>query len=187
MAAFPEKYRALNQNVFASGNYKIVPIRYEDRLKIMKWRNDQIIYLRQLKPLTEAEQNDYFNSVVSHLFENDMPKQILVSFLEYNKLIGYGGLVHIDWENLNAEISFLLDTEINSEYNYKKLSVIFFQLIKRLAKSINLHKIYTYGYDIEEFRFFPLIYNEFSIDAILKKHIKIGSKLYDVRIYSKLI
>ncbi len=42
-------YRVLNRQIFTKENYKIVPIRYEDRLDILKWRNEQIYHLRQKK------------------------------------------------------------------------------------------------------------------------------------------
>ena len=51
----------------------------------------------------------------SKLFETDQPYQILFSFLKNNEFIGYGGLVHINWEEKKAEISFLLNTKINEK------------------------------------------------------------------------
>jgi hypothetical protein len=42
-------YKVLNKQVFSSGNFSIVPIRIEDRFEIMKWRNEQIYYLRQFR------------------------------------------------------------------------------------------------------------------------------------------
>ena len=44
---FPTKYIALSQNIFQTGEFQIVPIRYKDRLDIMKWRNEQMYHLRQ--------------------------------------------------------------------------------------------------------------------------------------------
>lgn len=32
-------YQALNNQVLERGDYKLVPIRHEDRYKIMQWRN----------------------------------------------------------------------------------------------------------------------------------------------------
>jgi hypothetical protein len=100
-------YRCLTQQEFAKGELKLVPIRDEDKYSIMKWRNEQIAILRQKSPLTKENQEKYFKEVVEKLFETDQPSQLLFSFLEKGNLIGYGGLVHIDWENKNAEISFL--------------------------------------------------------------------------------
>ena len=76
---FPTKYNCLNQNEFKALDYKIVPIRYEDRLAIMKWRNEQMYHLRQNKLLTLKDQNNYFDNVVTKLFNQDEPNQILFS------------------------------------------------------------------------------------------------------------
>lgn len=54
---FPKTYRVLNTNTFSKGEYSIVPIRYEDRFKIMEWRNEQIYHLRQREPLTKEDQD----------------------------------------------------------------------------------------------------------------------------------
>jgi len=115
------KYKCLNQNEFNFNEYKIVPIRFEDRLDIMKWRNEQIYHLRQVKPLTIDDQNNYFNNVISKLFEQEKPNQLLFSFLKNDVCIGYGGLVHINWIDKNAEISFIMNTELEEDYFEKKL------------------------------------------------------------------
>ena len=47
-----QSYKVLNNQVFKSGVFSIVPIRFEDRIDIMKWRNEQIYHLRQDIPLT---------------------------------------------------------------------------------------------------------------------------------------
>ena len=109
-------YKVLNKQNFSVGNYSIVPIRYEDRFEIMKWRNEQIYHLRQDKPLTVDNQEYYFKNIVVNLFDQEKPNQILFSFLENDKCIGYGGLVHINWIDLNAEISFIMDTILEIEY-----------------------------------------------------------------------
>ena len=97
-------YKVLNKQVFTQGEYKLVPIRFEDRWDIMKWRNEQIYHLRQSKPLTKEDQDHYFNNVASKLFEQEQPSQILFSFLRNDICIGYGGLVHINWVDKHAEI-----------------------------------------------------------------------------------
>ena len=77
------KYRALKKQIFKIDDYKLVPIRYEDRYKIMQWRNEQIYHLRQAKPLTITDQDNYFENVVAKLFDQQQPNQILFSFSEY--------------------------------------------------------------------------------------------------------
>jgi len=104
------EYKVLNKNNYESVEFKIIPLRQEDRYDIMKWRNEQIYHLRQNKPLTKKDQDLYYQTVVDKLYENERPDQILFSFLEGEKLIGYGGLVHINWIDKNAEISFIMET-----------------------------------------------------------------------------
>jgi hypothetical protein len=153
----------------------------------MKWRNDQKNILRQDGLLTIEEQIKYFSTTVKSLFYEEQPKQLLFSFFENDEFIGYGGLVHIDWENLNAEISFLLKTELNTSESYIEKFTNFLKLINSLAKYQCFHKIYTFGYNIEEYRFVPLIDLLYNKEAILKKHKKINEKFYDVLIYSKFL
>ena len=42
------------------------------------------------------------------------PKNLLLAYMEDDNLIGYGGLVHIAWEHLRAEVSFYNDGSENS-------------------------------------------------------------------------
>ena len=64
---YPE-YKCLNRRVFQNQEYKLVPIRFEDRYKIMEWRNDQIYHLRQEKLLTKNDQDKYFKKVILNEF-----------------------------------------------------------------------------------------------------------------------
>jgi hypothetical protein len=120
-------YKALNKQVFAIDEYSIVPIRFEDRYDIMIWRNEQMYHLRQNKHLTHQEQDIYFENVISKLFKTDEPDQILFSFLKNDVCIGYGGLVHINWVDKNAEISFIMGTEFE-QYHFNKFWNIFSQI-----------------------------------------------------------
>ena len=45
-------YKCLNKQGYKIKNLNLVPIRFEDRFDIMKWRNEQIHHLRQKKRLT---------------------------------------------------------------------------------------------------------------------------------------
>lgn len=181
-------YRVLQQRQeFSVDDYSIVPIKFEDRFDIMKWRNDQIDILRQKKTLTEQEQDEYFNTIVLKLFEQEFPKQLLFSYLKNGKTIGYGGLVHIDWSNKNAEISFLLDTKLNTIDNYLDTFSKFLVLMEEVATHLKLHKIYTFGYDVADYRFEPLQQANYDLEAVLKEHIRVGNKLCDVKIYSRII
>ena len=113
---FKNEYKCLHQNKFSIGEYKIVPLRYEDRIDIMKWRNEQMYHLRQDKLLTEKSQENYFNGTVAKLFDQEKPNQILFSYLKNDKCIGYGGLVHINWIDMNSEVSFIMNTKLEDDF-----------------------------------------------------------------------
>ena len=90
-------YRPLPQAEYRHDAYRLIPIRYEDREPIRAWRNAQLDVLRQAAPLTSEQQEAYFQRVVLPLLEQEKPGQLLFSLLHEDKLIAYGGLVHISW------------------------------------------------------------------------------------------
>ena len=51
-----KSYKNLSKKIFEKGDYKIIPIRYQDRFDIMQWRNEQMFHLRQNKILTKDAQ-----------------------------------------------------------------------------------------------------------------------------------
>ncbi|MDA9349678.1 GNAT family N-acetyltransferase, partial [Polaribacter sp.] len=110
-----KKYKVLNQNIFSKGEFKIIPIRFEDRIDIMNWRNEQMYHLRQSSKLTQEDQDSYFQKVINPLFSKERPKQLLFSYLRKEKLIGYGGLVHVNWVERTAEVSFIMKTSLERD------------------------------------------------------------------------
>ena len=73
-------YKVLNKQVFSQGEYKLVPIRFEDRWDIMNWRNEQIFHLRQSEPLTEEVQDAYFQNVVTNYLIRNSPIKFFFLF-----------------------------------------------------------------------------------------------------------
>lgn len=178
-------YLCLNEQIFTEKDYSICPIRFEDRFLIMRWRNDQIYHLRQSKPLTEEDQNKYFDEIVLKLFHETRPAQILFSYLNNSKCIGYGGLVHINWIDRNAEISFIMDTELE-ETSFKLHWEQYLKLIEKVAfNQLGLHKIYVYAFDIRPKLYKVLEDSGYIKDAVLKEHCLVNGIYKDVIIHSK--
>lgn len=179
-------YKVLQKQIYIFENYSIVPIRYEDRFDIMKWRNEQIYHLRQNEILTVEKQNKYFDTVVSKLFDANKPDQILFSYLENNICIGYGGLVHINWIDNNSEISFIMNTKLEKN-DFDKHWTIFLTLLKEAAfQDLRLHKIYTYAFDLRPHLYPIFEKNGFRKEAVLKDHCLCSGKYKDVVIHSIL-
>jgi len=178
------EYKCLNKQIFANGKYALVPIRFEDRYDIMKWRNEQIYHLRQAKPLTQEDQDTYFENVVAKLFDQEKPNQILFSFLEDGVCIGYGGLVHINWIDKNAEVSFVMNTQLE-ENQFIELWVEYLMILKQISfKILDFRKIYTYAFDLRPTLYKALAISGFKEEGRLINHINFNQTYIDVLIYS---
>ncbi|WP_298222714.1 GNAT family N-acetyltransferase [Flavobacterium sp.] len=179
-------YKCLSTQVFTNEGFSIEPIRDEDKYAILKIRNEQIYHLRQAKPLTVEAQENYFATVVSSLFEQEHPNQLLFSFFEHGEFIGYGGLVHINWIDKNAEISFVMKTELEQDYFIRNWSN-YLKLIEEVAfKELQFHKIYTYAFDLRPHLYEAMEGSGYYEEARLKEHCYFNSKFIDVVIHSKI-
>lgn len=182
------EYKCLGNQEFALNSLKIVPIRDSDKFKILNWRNDQISILRQKREISQKEQEDYFQNVIKNQYAQEQPNQILFSYLDNSDLIGYGGLVHIDWDNRNAEISFLLDSNLNTNKSlFLEYFSSFIDLIKSVAfNELTFIKLHTTVYDIKERLYYIETLNDkgFIKEANLKNHLISAGRLCDMHIYS---
>lgn len=178
-------YKVLHKQKFSVEDLSIIPIRFEDRMLILKWRNEQMYHLRQSKALTKEDQNHYFKTTIQQLFKEEKPNQLLFSYLENQVCIGYGGLVHINWIDKHAEISFIINTNLENEY-FSKHWKIFLHLIEQVGfEEIRLHKLFTFAYDLRPHLYAPIEESGYSEEARLKKHICFNGEYKDVVIHSK--
>ena len=180
------KYKCLKIQRYELNEFALVPIRFEDRHLIMNWRNEQMYHLRQNKLLTAEDQENYFVNIIGKEFEQEAPKQILFSFLKNGECIGYGGLVHINWIDKNAEISFIMATQLE-KYEFDTNWSKFLELIEVVTfKELMLHKISTYAFDLRPHLCKILEMNNFSKEAILKEHASYRDNFINVIIHSKI-
>ncbi len=181
----PRTYKPLKKQTFSFGEYEIVPIRDEDKFKIMQWRNEQMYHLRQNEPLTQEKQEAYFKNVVAKLFEQEKPEQLLFSFLRNGECIGYGGLVHINWKEKTAELSFIMDTKLEAE-EFEKNWLSFLYLIDKVAfGELEFNAIFTYAYDLRPHLYPVLEKAGFRFVKRLYKKIEVKNEKIDVIIHKK--
>lgn len=184
---WPKKYKCLSQKlVLEIDQFSLIPIRFEDRYLIMKWRNEQLYHLRQKKILTKKDQDFYFEKILKKQFDEIYPNQILFSFLKNNECVGYGGLVHINWKDKISEISFVMKTSLE-EKNFNTFWSLFLSLLKKVAfKNLDLHKIFTFAYDLRPKLYIILENNGFDKEDHIKNY-DLGNDNYcDVIIHSFL-
>ena len=178
-------YNCLDSQIYFYKEYSIVPLRYEDRFKIMNWRNEQIDHLRQKTLLTTFDQNKYFDQIISPIFNLENPNQILFSFLKDNECIGYGGLVHIDWKKKNAEISFIINTSLQNKL-FKISWLSFLKMVQQVAfNELNFKKIYTYAFDLRKNLYLILEECDFIFESRIKQNYLFKGTYIDSVIYSK--
>lgn len=180
---FPVTYKPLTLNTFSDREYAITPIRYEDRFAIMKWRNEQMYHLRQRELLTPANQETYYSTVVKELFNQSFPSQLLFSYMKGEECIGYGGLVHINWEDRTGEVSFIMNTQLE-EKEFRLHWSTYLKLLKKVAfDQLTFKSIFTYAYNLRPHLYPVLESNGFKLKERLKEEIHIEGKGIDVLIH----
>lgn len=175
-------FKCMRRQEYLVNEYKILPFRKPDIFLVKRWRNEQIDILRQKGALSNQDQLEYYKKVIQPSFNQEYPKQILFSFLKKDELIGYGGLVHINWDAKNGEISFLTKTSRNEDIGvFQKDLTFFLKLIKQVAfEELNFLKIYTTAYDLRPYLYPVLEHEGFENEGRLKKHVCIKDKLVDI-------
>ena len=109
----------------------------------------------------------------------------MFSFFEDNEFIGYGGLVHINRIDSNAEISFVMKTELDKDY-FEKYWSNFLKLIEDVAfNQLNLHKIFTYAFDVRPHLYDVLKTSGYHEEARLKEHCYFDKRFLDVVYHAK--
>jgi|LakMenEpi03Aug12_release.lakeMendotaPanAssembly.Ray.scaffolds.fasta_scaffold237152_2 RimJ/RimL family protein N-acetyltransferase len=179
------KYKFFNFEKIKIEDYEIKNISSKDIETIRLWRNQSIKYLRQNKKISKKNQSKYFKKYIQKQKSLKKPKDIIFLFKKNSNLIGYGGLVHISWENKNAELSFLLNPKIFS----KKIHKLYFEkcidlLINFSFKVCKLKKIYTQTFSYRKTNINLLKKSGFSYEGLLKKHLFKKKKFYNIIIQS---
>lgn len=181
-------YRCMPQAVLRNGELFINAIQPEHIESIRQWRNAQMDILRQAAGITVEQQKSYFERCIWPDTDKKQPDNILLAYLEKEKLIGYGGLVHIAWFHRRAEVSFLMDPKITSnEDAYARYFSRFLQLIKVLAfNDLKLERIFTETYSIRKKHIAVLEASGFVQEGVLTKHVIIDDEQIDSIIHGCL-
>lgn len=168
---------------------KFIEIRRHHLEEIRLWRNSQIRYLRQKKEIGQSEQIDYFEEVAWPEMTKKFPRQMIYMLDLNSAVIGYGGLVNIDWTDSRAEISFLLDPELEADKNFKRIAFsLFLREISDLAfLSLGIHRLFTetYASRLEHIRILEEC--NFVLEGTLRDHVKTGETFENSLIHGKLI
>lgn len=168
--------------------YEIRTVQEADMEKIRSARNDQIDVLRQSKPISQEDQKKYYQNVVLKNQESDTPEMILFSLFKDDIWIGYGGLVHINYEHRRAEISFLVDTVRSKDLKtYREDFLHFLNLTIGYAfQELELHRIHGETYAFRKDHVKILEEFGFKLEGLMKEHIFIGKTPHDALLHGLL-
>jgi carbamoyl-phosphate synthase large subunit len=174
-------YSVMPNPILEHGDIVLRAVMLRDIEKIRLWRNAQTDVLRQNHIISKREQIKYFSTHVWPEKEVDRPNQILLSIEEGGVLIGYGGLVHIDWEEARAEISFLLSPSIERDaMRLTSIFKIYLQLIHKLAfTDLSLHRLTTETYSHRHIHIKVLVESGHKLEGVLREHVVINGIRYD--------
>jgi len=153
---------------------------------IRRWRNEQIDVLRQSHPISPEEQVAYYAARIWPLLESPEPSDVLVAFLESDRLVGYGGLVHISWPNRRAEVSFLMDPDVVTDRDeaYPRYFAAYLGLIEELAfRDLGLHRLYAETWDVRPLHIATLESCRFVLEGRLIDHVFINGRPTDAVIH----
>jgi hypothetical protein len=76
---------------------------------------------------------------------------MLLAIFFNNIFIGYGGMVHINWQNQVAEVSFLISPQISEDSRkYSEIFRKYLGLISTLASFIGIKKLYTETFEFRK-------------------------------------
>ncbi len=181
-------YLALHKNSFTKDAYDLIPIRQQDMEPIRQWRNAQMEVLRQKQEITPKGQQHYFKQVVTPLFGQRQPGQLLFSLLKGTDLIGYGGLVHLSWMDKRAEMSFLVDDKrAANPHIYGEDMFNFIEMMKQLCfEEMKFNRLFTETYEFRKFHISILERAGLKEEGRLRQHIFEQDGFYDSLIHSIL-
>lgn len=169
-----------------AGGYALRSVRQTDAELIRLMRNESLPVLRQTAPLSYAEQQRYFSCEIMAEQQLVAPRQMLFMLTRDDLSggsVGYGGLTHIDWRVLRAELSFLG----RPREDYARDFRAFLRLLHEVAfDDLGLNRIYH-----ETYARSPVhrdVLNEFGylIEGRLRSHVLVDEKLRDSYLYGLL-
>ena len=169
-------------------NLKFTSLEKDDLTLIKQWRNEQQEILRQWKPLTDDNQEDWYYTysdkdsrevvfaIRTWKFVPD--DYVLENSRKETELIGYCGLVYIDWLNRRAEYSILVDLNYHSNYDeiFNKTTDF---IVDYGFNSLNLNKITTETFSHRKHQIELLDKYRFEREGLLTEHIYKDGKYWD--------
>ncbi len=183
------RYRCIEDDEVLVGAIVLTTIQDDEIERVRIWRNQQIDVLRQKFEISEKEQIQYFRDEVWPDLDSHRPNQILLSIYRDGIHIGYGGLVHISWEDSRAEISFLLDTRIDETGDlFRDIFKNFLSGIEKIAtENLKLHKLVLETYSFRVNHIAVIDNSGFTREGFLTDQIFVKGEWFNSILHGKIL
>lgn len=143
-------------------------LRRDDLDLIRTWRNLQMAYLRQYKPLTERDQDEWWKALAA---DGSSILFAIISFKD-DELVGYCGLTNIHLPYARAEVSFLTKYIDNEVPDYRETFLDVLRMLCTYAfKNMNLNRLYTETYEFRQHHIKILEEFGFVKEGVLREHV----------------
>lgn len=179
--------KKIESMIFMFNNRYISYIDCDNLSDIKDWRNQQMNILRQWKPLTYYNQQEWFKRLSTDL------SQVIFSlyFSEDNEnfeFIGYCGVVNIDFINRRGEISFIVNPKRvkNNKLYHDDFMAVLTLLCHYGFESLNLNKLFTETFSFREEHINILNEFGFIFEGKLRNHQFINGNYCDSIMHSIL-
>lgn len=181
-------YRAMPRTRIAAGDIALRAVEPGDIEAIRRWRNAQMDVLRQTAPITPEGQARYFAVHVWPEKPKPQPAQILLAIERSGDLVGYGGLVHISWPNLRAEVSFLLTPAVERDAEFRGIVFgAFLGLLQELAfADLGLYRLFTETFAHRAGHIETLEAAGFRREGCLRAHVFVDGAPTDALVHGRL-
>lgn len=189
MTAIPSQYLAIPTSRIKEDELVLRPVAPRDIESIRVWRNAQMEVLRQTAPISSEEQLRYFSQHVWPCMESLHPSQILFSIERFGLLIGYGGLVHLNWEARRAEISFLLrpDLESHPETLSKVFSGYLNVIFKIAFLSLGLNRLSTETFEFRSIHLKVIKESGLKFEGTLREQVMVRGEAFNSHLHGILV
>jgi RimJ/RimL family protein N-acetyltransferase len=166
--------------------YQFREVQYEDIFIHMKIRNEQLEILRHREPVTEEHQMKWYKNVIIPSQQTDKPTTKIFTILYDGRVIGNGGLCYIDYENMKAEFSFIVEKERQGEQFENDFKAYITYIKEYGFKKLGLHRIYAEVYDFRK-HLINLFFKEgFEFEGTLRDNVKMYGTFHDAYMFSCL-
>ncbi len=188
MQSDPRHYACMPRRTLSSGDFQVRSVQPDDIEDIRQWRNAQIRVLRQTAVITAADQVSYFEREIWPTLDQAEPSNILLTLFKAGARIGYGGLVHVNWRDRRAEVSFLLTPEWTEDAGrYQQAFRAFFGLVQDLAfDDLDLRKLTTEAFSFRTDVVAQLEACGFQPEGRLREHVLVDGVPTDSLIHGLL-